>query len=536
MDPKLLEGLAAIGLFALPGLALTELVPALRRRPLPRRAAYGYLLGVATVAGALYFLSHAFGVPLRPPAVWATVAAPVAAGLIFGLARRRGGRSAGRQVRSPEHRGSWRPAAWLADLGGPLPLACALVAALVCCGMLAEAVSNPIRDWDGRMSWDTQARYVRAAGTVDARVLRDARWYVTNPQYPLLLPVAQVAVLEAFGADPDTHQVRAIYAAFLPVLLLLVYDGARRVAGRSAAALVVLAAATVPFFTFGEGGAFSTYSDLPLACFYGAGLVLLLGPRPRIGDGLAAGLLLGAAALTKKEGLLLGVLALALGWRGARARTVHPAPAVAPAAAPPSRQSRHSSWSETSQPPAVQRRTGPPPAATVQRLVVAAVPLLLATALLLSWRSAIPTRPEQDYPDLLSTGRLWPGIFTNLALSAPLLVKQAFRVHHWAGFWWMVPAVLIAGRHALRHPLDRRLLIAAAGPPAIGWAAYAIDWNPVLTASVSWERFLLQASVPLLIALAHACAEIDRHFRQRRKARQTPAANQPQRPSQRVQP
>jgi len=500
MDPKLLGGLAAIALFALPGFALTEVFPALRRLPLPRRAAYGYLLGVATIAGALYFLSHAFGVPLRPPAIWATAAAPAVAGLGFGLARRRGARSARRQVgaaegqvRSPGRPRFWRPAAWLANLGGPLPLACVLVATLVCCGMLAEAVSNPIRDWDGRMTWDTQARYIRAAGTVDARVLRDPRWYVTNPQYPLLLPVAQVTVFEAFGADPDSHLVRALYAAFLPVLLLVAYDGARRVAGRGAAALVVLAAATVPFFTFGEGGAFSTYSDLPLACFYGAALVLLLGPRPRIGDGVAAGLLLGAAALTKKEGLVLALLALALGWRGARARPFH---------------------------------------TPVRRFAAAAVPLLLATALLLSWRSGIHIRPEQDYPDLLRTGHLWPGIVTNLALSAPLLVKQAFRMHHWAGFWWMVPAVLIAGRQAIRHPLDRRLLIAAAGPPAIGWAAYAIDWNPVLTASVSWERFLLQASIPLLIALAYALAEVHRHIRQRRRHLPTPAANQPSQPVQ----
>jgi hypothetical protein len=46
-------GLGAIALFAVPGFALTELFPGLRRRPLPRRAAYGYLLGVATVAGGL---------------------------------------------------------------------------------------------------------------------------------------------------------------------------------------------------------------------------------------------------------------------------------------------------------------------------------------------------------------------------------------------------------------------------------------------------------------------------------------------------
>jgi len=154
-----------------------------------------------------------------------------------------------------------------------------------------------------------------------------------------------------------------------------------------------------------------------------------------------------------------------------------------------------------------------------------AAPLLLATALLLSWRSGIPNRQDEAYPDLLQTGRLWPGIVTNVAVFGPLLFKQAFRMHHWAGFWWMAPAVLMAGRHAFRHPRARRLLIAAAGPPAIGWAAYSIHSNPGLIAAVTWERFLLQASVPMLIALAYALAEVDRHFRQRRRSRQEPAAS-----------
>ncbi|HVR07378.1 MAG TPA: hypothetical protein VMW75_04975, partial [Thermoanaerobaculia bacterium] len=89
MTADLAGGLGAIALFAVPGFALTELFPGLRRRPLPRRAAYGYLLGVATVAGGLYALSHLGGVPLRQPAVWAAAAAPALAGAAAGLLRRR---------------------------------------------------------------------------------------------------------------------------------------------------------------------------------------------------------------------------------------------------------------------------------------------------------------------------------------------------------------------------------------------------------------------------------------------------------------
>ncbi|HEY6320486.1 MAG TPA: hypothetical protein VJA16_02880, partial [Thermoanaerobaculia bacterium] len=334
MAADLAGGLGAVALFAVPGYGLTELLPTLRRQPLARRAAYGYLLGVAAVAGGLYALSHTCGVALRPPAVWATAAVPALAGLAAGLLRRRRARRERRSEALPSlpplppapavPPAPVDPAAAAitavpAASGAPAALATptapanpavpavsaargarshgrrtaaaawaltatrcsALAAALICLGVFAEAATNPPRDWDGRMTWCTQARYIRAAGTVDAPVLLDARWYVSHPQYPLLLPVAQVTAQEAFGADPDSPLPRAVYAAFLPALLLVVYDATRRAAGRTAGALAALAAAATPFLLRGEGGAESTYSDLPLACFYGAALVLLLGPRPR---------------------------------------------------------------------------------------------------------------------------------------------------------------------------------------------------------------------------------------------------------------
>jgi hypothetical protein len=479
-------GLGAVALFAVPGYGLTELFPALRRLPLPRRAAYGYLLGVAAVAGSLYALSHLCGVPLRPPAVWAAAAAPALAGLAAGLLRRLRARAhpppgVHPSSQPPRHAppaagagsqgvfralaaagGRSRTSAWVRVLGGVLRTACALTAALICLGVFAEAVTNPRHDWDGRMTWGTQARYVRAAGTVDAGVLLDSRSYITHPQYPLLLPVAQVAALEVFAADPDATLQRAIYAAFLPVLLLVIYDGARRAAGRTAAALAVLAVAAAPFVVRGEGGAESTYSDLPLACFYGAGLVLLLGGRPRAESGGAAGVLLAAAVLTKNEGAVLAALALALGWRFGRAGVV--------------------------------------------RFTAAATPVVMALAFFASWRAGIPNRQDEDYSDIVQAGHLWPGIVTHVTDFVPVMFDKMVNFRHWAGFWWMVPVVMVAGRRAFRHPLARRYLAAAAGPLVIAWGAYSIHPLPVTLAAVTWERFLLQAAVPLMIVLACALA------------------------------
>lgn len=499
MAADLVGGLGAVALFAVPGYGLTELFPTLRALPSARRAAYGYLLGVAAVAGALYALSHVCGVPLRPPAVWATAAAPALAGLAAGLVRRQRAKGESRPVSAvpaapvippsavhavpavPASRRS-RAAAWWRDLGGPLPAACALAAALICLGVFAEAATNPPDDWDGRMTWCTQARYIRAAGTVDAGVLLDRRSFVTHPQYPLLLPVAQVAAQEAFGADPDAPLPRAVYAAFLPALLLVIYDATRGAAGRTAGALAALAAAATPFFLRGEGGAESTYSDLPLACFYGAALVLLLGPRPRVERGLAAGLLLAAAVLTKNEGTALACLALALGWRaGGPAGAAH--------------ASTRRSW-----------RAG------ALRFAATAAPVVLALVLFASWRAGIPNRQDEDYPELVHAGGLWPGIVTNAAEFVPVAIDRMNRFRHWAGFWWLASAALLAGRRALRHPRVSRYLAAAAGPLAVAWGAYSIHPAPAYLAAVTWERFLLQSAVPLLIVLASALAEVWRHL------------------------
>ncbi|HVT59719.1 MAG TPA: glycosyltransferase family 39 protein [Thermoanaerobaculia bacterium] len=481
MAVELWSGLGGVGLFAAPGLGLTELLPTVRRLPLARRLAYGYLLGMTGVAGTLYALSHLFGVPLRRPAVLTVVALPTVAGLTLFLVRRHR-RSRIHRIRGTARRHGVNNAAlraWVRRAGGPLPLLAAAVAAAVGLGVVAQTASNPLTDWDGRMTWCAQALYIRHEGTVDPAVMRDKRWFITHPQYPLLLPVAQVAALEAFAGAPDSHLFRPLYAAFLPVLLLLVYDGARSRAGKNAAALAALSAALVPFFAYGEGSASSSYSDLPLACFFGGAVVLLWRPGRRRSDALAAGVLLAAAVLTKNEGAPLAVLVLALAfWSPIRSHL---------------RQGG--------------RRPGSA-AGELARFGAAAAPALLALALLLCWRSGIPNRQDENYFGRLDWSANWPGAVGQVAVFGPVLVARMFSWRDWSAFWWMAPAVLLAGTRALRLPANRRCLIAAAGPPAIGWAAYSVHLDPAYLAQVTWDRFLLQAAVPLLIALAAALNEV----------------------------
>lgn len=558
MPAEIAGGLEAVALFAVPGFGLTELLPSLREKPLARRAAYGYLLGVATVSGSLYALSHACGVPLRPPAIFTVAIAPALAGLTAAVVRRMRARrsrpgpalppaaiaaapcdpsveTSRDRPFAPNHSLRGVPASprrperdeppppdrdsqsgldpesrhWLGcdsghptqaagqhglhrrrrpeqrhrrlrQAGGLLAAACAVLATVICAAVFAEAVSDPVNDWDGRMTWGTAARYVRAAGSVDAAALREERWYVTHPQYPLLLPIAQTAVLEAAGADPDAPRMRALYAACLPALLLVIYDGARRGAGRTAAALAAVAIGLVPYVLLGGGGAATTYGDLPLAAFYGAALALLLAGRPRADGGLAAGLLLAGAALAKNEGTPLALLALALGWRALRR----------PAAG----------------------------ARGVWRFAAAALPVALALALLNSWRAGIVNRFDEAYPALLRATHLWPAVVTRAAALGPLLLDRMLRSGHWGAFWWMAPGVLLAGHRALRHPRNLRLLAAAAGPPALAWMAYAVHPRPAFIAAVTWDRILLQGAAPLAMVLAAAIGAAVRGGRQAPRA------------------
>ena len=85
---EVLPSLGGVALFAAAGLGLAELLPALRAIPLLHRLGYAYLFGLVAVSGSLWALSHFAGAPLRPPAVWATAAAPALAGLVaWGIRR-----------------------------------------------------------------------------------------------------------------------------------------------------------------------------------------------------------------------------------------------------------------------------------------------------------------------------------------------------------------------------------------------------------------------------------------------------------------
>lgn len=457
-----LAALAGLAVFAAPGAGLAELLPAVRSLPTPRRLAYGYLLGIVWTAGGLYALSHFLSVPLRPPAILVVAGVPALAGLISRLRRGRSEKPRSRTARRPP----WeRVAIW--------------IGVMVSLSVLAQTLYTPQTDWDGRMTWSVRAKQLRAEGTVDASVLTEPGWFVTHPWYPLLLPVAQVAVQEVTGAGDDQPFYRPLYAAFLPVWLLLIYHGARsRGAGGAASAWAAVAAALLPFpVFFNGGGAVSSYSDMPLACFYGGALLLLLAPRPRLSTGIAAGLLLAGAVLAKAEGtpMALAVLGMAA------------IPIVFPWG---SRAGRLRRW---------RLRRG--------ALGLAALSPVLAMILLWSWRAGIPQSFDdyrQDFP--------WSNFGPEMLARIPFIYErvrfETVAMLDWGVFWSVAPLVLLAGWRGLRRRSAVALLLGAAAPLALAWFAYSVSREPGFFVATTWNRFLVQASVPVLVLLALAVDDL----------------------------
>jgi hypothetical protein len=466
-------------LFLIAGLGIVELVPAVRTLPLPRRLAWAFLFGLTGVNVALYALSHWLDVPLRRPAILATVAACGLIGIVRFFRKERRRSSGVADTAAARHR---------RGLPGWFRIAAVALLAFICLGLLVEAMTDPLTSWDSRMTWAAQAIWIRDDGTVDAEVLQRRMMYVTHPQYPLLLPIAQVVVQETFDVPLDVHAFRALYASCFAAFLLLLWDGARRWAGKVPALLACLAAAAVPALTFWEdSGAASGYSDQPLGCFYGAGLLLLLRARGksqgRWANFLGAGFLLAGAALTKNEGAFLAFLAL-----GAAAIPIllRHRPLL-----------RNHSWR------ALPRH--------LLRLAAAAVPVVLALVLLTSWRASIPNRQDEMYGNLVRTQEIWPDGVTRIPTLVTLILEQTYNFEHWTLFWIAAPVVFWAGRRGWRGRRRGLALALAAGalaPLAIAWGAYLFHPAPETLIEVTWTRFLVQGSLPLFLLLALALRDV----------------------------
>lgn len=434
-----LRGLAALVPILAGGFAAARLVPFLRRRPVPVQVAWGWLLGVAGCGGALWALSLATGRPPSGRDLLLVGAAPV---LVACLSRR--------PRAEPPARARMR---------GPLAAAAGVAIGLVSLASLGESLTNPIHDWDGRMTWGAHARHLAAEGARSAAIDRP-EWLVVHPRYPVLLPTLQAAIQDAADAGDDDRAVRPLHALFLPALLVILLDEASRAGGSRAAVAVTLLAAATPFLTVDVDGAGGTYADSALAAFWGGAVLLLSGPTGARPSDLLAAALLAAAVLTKREGAAL-VAVFLMGWL----LTTRPA------------------WTRA------LRVLGPP---------------IAAAAFLAMWRLPIADRLFDDYSaSAVSSGRAIASAAITIARVAS---AESLRPDRWG---WLLPAaavVLACG--AARGRSSRRvrlLLLALGGLAALFVAAYLTTALPVdRLVRTTWSRVLLVGALPGLVLWAAA--------------------------------
>ncbi|MFI5182259.1 MAG: hypothetical protein ACHQPI_12805 [Thermoanaerobaculia bacterium] len=439
-------------LFLLAGWGIVEASRALRGRTLPVRLAYGYLVGVAAVGLFLHAMTQIAGPVLTRPVVLA-VFASFSLLLLVAYPRR-----------------SRAPFPWAA-------IAPAAIGTAVSVGLLVAAIGRPIAETSDSISvWNTKARVIRAARTVDAPVIRDVRYQMELPTYPVLMPVTQVAVLEALGLSDDDRGVKPLYAAFFPALLVLVFDAARRRAGSGAAALAALAGALLPqISTEPYGGASGAYSDLPMACFLGGGLLLLFERRPGLRAAALAGVLLAGAVLTKTEGLHLALIGLVV------ALVVRLPHLLA------------------------LRREGRLHAASLVSLIPPAAGIAIGGTLLAWWRASIADRMGTNYAGLFSIQALVQGLGQRSWGIFRAITESSVNKWEWGWFWPAAAIAVAAGAAVVRRRLLRPVLLFLPLTLLVPLGGYLVtNWIPENLVAGTWSRFLIQTSAFWLVLLA-AC-------------------------------
>jgi uncharacterized membrane protein (UPF0136 family) len=241
--------------------------------------AWRWLFGSGAIA-VVMMLAHA----LRIPFSLATIALPIALLWLAWvlLTRRRGSPSPGR----------------------PFVLNDVLLAMLFLLA-LVHGLSEPIYLTDPITIYGQNARVFE----VHRSLAPDALKALVDPghiEYPPLIPLGEALT---FLAAPSwrAYAVKPIFALFFLAVLALARDEiARRLTPRIAWLLLLVFALTPEFSHYGARG----FADLPLTAFLLA-FVVLACASVRTGSaraGVAAGVMLGFAALTKNEGFAVAVM------------------------------------------------------------------------------------------------------------------------------------------------------------------------------------------------------------------------------------
>lgn len=462
-DAPLFAGLASAAVPLIAGWPLSGLLPRTLRRSIVSRLAMAWLLGAAWCGTAALAASRAGGLPLRRTTLLPIVLLPLIVAAVV--------------LRRSLPIGPMRRAT-AAGIGA------GAIAGISGAVLLVGALTTPVLDWDGRMTWSPQARLIRMERTATPASFTDPWVWTSHPQYPPLVALVQATGLELVDAPRDERAGRGVHPLFFLALLAVLYRSVG-ILSRSvpAAAAATSLAAMTPFLAFeSHGGAAGAYSDVPLGAFLGAGLAVLLCGRAGARTGAVAGLLLAGAVLTKNEGLplvaalLLVTLVVALGslWRRAGAR-------------------------------------GP----RVRRLLRGVVPLadlVACSALLLgAYRSVIPNRYDEDYASIVRHGDFTPSVLAGKAATVlPHLAAKLGTFRTWGLLFPLLGLLALVRPRVLRSRASLAAIGFLLAPIGLGFVAYLVHWDPVYLADTTFDRFLVQGSFGTFLLLGLLAAKVVR--------------------------
>ncbi|HEY3053393.1 MAG TPA: hypothetical protein VGK04_08395 [Thermoanaerobaculia bacterium] len=325
--------------------------------------------------------------------------------------------------------------------------AAALLMCLPLALLLFVTAVVPLHDFDGRAFWLLKAKAIATEHLVDGPFFHQQTTYDARNRYPLLVPLDAAAVMVA-SRDLDDQHVRWLY----PLTLFGLAIHARKWIGAWPAALLPW----IPQFAVTQdGGVTSAYNDVIVAAFAGCAFLELVDRR----SPLRFGLWLAFLTLTKSEGLPYAIVLVAAGVF-----------------------------------------------IFGKRIATSLLPLTVAVATLLIWRSRVPSGDEENFIARLP---LVSEKLDRLMPAALGVMRHATRFDTWGLFWIATigaAIVLLIRRRGRDLILPAYILSTMLG---IYLVAYAVSyWAVRDLVDQSADRLLMQLVVPALYVIGRTQASM----------------------------